>query len=116
MSTRRLIGLGIIAVLLFAVLGDYLHRVLGTVFFANSNLGDAPLIMYSLLLALVVRPFISGSCAVIFWLWRGRTLIRETDMPLSLKFAITALIGFTTALVSVVWASTEVFLINGFWP
>lgn len=116
MSARRLLGLGIIATLLFVVLGDYLHRVLNTAFFANSDLGDAPLIMYSLLLGFVVRPFISGSCAAIFLLLGGRTLIRETGMPPALQFAIAVRVGFATALVSVVWASIEAFLLHGFWP
>jgi len=113
MNHRRLIGLGVIAVLVSAIIGDFAHRVIFAAIFAamfsGTDVGDTTLMMQGFLMAFVYRPIVSVACAVLVLALSWRIVIRATPISEGTKALMMFIVIVLTLFVSFVWVYVEAF-------
>ena len=117
MNNLKLAGLGIVAVLLSVVVGEYAFRSLNTILFVNIawNGNDGPLIMYALLLGFVGRPLIADMCAAVIVLVGWHITTPAVSGSRGTKVALATSVFLATTVLAIVWTAWELAL-NRFWP
>jgi len=120
MNTVKLMGLGMLVVLVSALLGEYTGRILGTIFAAwvdyMGGMGDGPLIFYSLLLVFVIRPLIAGGFGALLWrlVWHATNRANQRSQSLGTVALVSVSLG--AVIVSIVWVGLEIFWLESAWP